>query len=615
MNGEVKVDRPDLPDFGAQVLPEGGVRFNLWAPAARQVELVTAPGGASEKLHQAEPIADGWYSITLRDAGAGTLYQWTVNNELVVPDPASRFNPDGPHGPSEVIDPAAFGWNDGNWTGRPWSEVVLYEMHVGTFTDEGTYAAAEGRLQQLVDTGITAVELMPLSDFPGRFGWGYDGVLPYAPHGAYGRPEDLKRFIQTAHRLGLMVFLDVVYNHFGPDGNYLSVYAPQFFSTTHTNPWGVSLNFDNEGSAPVRAFFVCNAIHWLQEYRCDGLRLDAVHAIVDDSELDVLDELAITVKQEITGRHVHLVLENENNEYSRLPKQGRYDAQWNDDFHHVMHTALTGDSNGYYNDYGDQPIELLARSLTHGFLWEGSKRTPEGARLDLRAAPAQPLGAMVNFLNNHDQSGNRAFGERMHAMAPVESMHLATAIMLLSPATPMLFAGEEFGASTPFLYFADWQGELCEAVTEGRLRDFGHFAERADGFTGEPPPPCDPSTFAASKLDWAQAAQPDGIEWRSFVTSALRARSQWLTPRADQLLTGAHTFHMLDDRTFALRWRYAEGEVIELLAHLSSDDRPPQADLEPWGALKGQQEFFAVGNLTADCWGAWSARWTLGRES
>ncbi|WPB55323.1 malto-oligosyltrehalose trehalohydrolase [Xylophilus sp. GOD-11R] len=602
--------------FGATLLPEGGVKFRLWAPEATQVELVEwmESGAAERHLHSTEKQPKGWHELTLESAKPGTRYQWKINGETTVPDPASRFNPEGPHGPSQVVDPTTFAWDTG-WHGRPWSEVVLYELHVGTFTNEGTYAAAEAKLDELVETGITAVELMPLSDFPGRFGWGYDGVLPYAPHAAYGSPDDLKHFIQTAHRKGLMVFLDVVYNHFGPDGNYLGLYAPQFFSKVHTNPWGNSINFDREGSETVRAFFVQNALYWLQEYRFDGLRLDAIHAIVDDSALDVIDELASAVHDAIQDREVHLVLENENNGWQRLPADGRYDAQWNDDYHHVMYVALSGDTAGYYQDFGKEPVALLARSLTHGFLWEGAKRSPEGARLELKPASAQPLGAMVNFLNNHDQSGNRAFGERFNQLVPRDSVPLATAMTLLSPSTPMLFAGEEFAAATPFLYFADWEGDLREAVIEGRLRDFGHFAKRADGSTGEPPPPCDASTFDASGLDWAAAASEPSAAWRGFMKQALAARRQWFAPRLSRLIDGAHVAHMIDDRSFVLRWRYENAETIELVARLAdtSLDAPDTSRL-PWKPLAEPQTIFTVGRIDDDSWQPWSARWTFGRE-
>lgn len=603
----------DMP-FGATLLPTRGVRFRLWAPAARTVELKEIRE-SGDVLHAAKAEEGGWYACTLDHAGAGTRYQWRIDGDLAVPDPASRSNPEGPHRSSVVVDPRTFAWDTG-WHGRPWRDVVLYEMHIGTFTPEGTYAAAEARLDELAATGITALELMPLSEFPGRFGWGYDGVLPYAPHAPYGTPDELKHFIQAAHRRGLMVFLDVVYNHFGPDGNYLGGYAPQFFSKVHTNPWGNSLNFDREGCDTVRDFFVQNALYWLCEYRFDGLRLDAIHAIVDDSALDVVDELAQRVHETIRDRHVHLVLENENNGWRRLPADGRYDAQWNDDFHHVMYVVLTGDDAGYYQDYGDRPVALLGRSLTHGFLWEESRRADDGHRLNLQPAPAQPLDAMVNFLDNHDQSGNRAFGERLNAMAAPGSLPVATALTLLSPATPMLFAGQEFDARTPFLYFADWEaGELRDAVTEGRLRDFGQFAKRADGGTGEPPGPCEHSTFEASRLDWAAAAGPQGHAWRDFVRQALDVRRQFFVPRLSGLLPGAHVSALRGERSLVLRWRYQGGEVIELQAHLGAE-AVAVADLRPspWPPLRAQREIFAVGLMDDTSWDPWSARWTLGIE-
>ncbi|RYY61615.1 MAG: malto-oligosyltrehalose trehalohydrolase, partial [Comamonadaceae bacterium] len=371
---------------------------------------------AQPRMVDAQRDDEGWWTCRVDGAAAGQLYHWRIDDELMVPDPASRYNPHGVHQPSQVVDPAAFAWDDG-WTGRPWSEVVLYELHVGAFTPEGTYAAAAGRLQDLADLGITAVELMPLADFPGRFGWGYDGVLPYAPHAAYGTPDDLKAFIRQAHRLGLMVFLDVVYNHFGPEGNYLHRYAPQFFSTTRSSPWGAAINFDGPGSRWVREFFIRNAIHWTTEYRFDGLRLDAVHAIADDSDPHLLEELSTRVREATAGRHVHLVLENENNHHGRLagsPLPGRYDGQWNDDFHHTLHVSLTGETSGYYHDYGgvpdgpgETPLDQLGRCLTHGMLFEDSRRKPGGAREAVKATPPIPLGALVNFAHNHDQVGNR----------------------------------------------------------------------------------------------------------------------------------------------------------------------------------------------------------------
>ena len=620
--------------FGATVLAEGGVRFRLWAPGAQTVELAVWPSGhapipalngpdaASDgrAFHPAMMEPDGWYQVLLNDAGTGTRYAWRIDGGLVVPDPASRFNPDGVHGASCVLDPRGFAWDTG-WKGRPWAEAVIYELHVGTFTAEGTYAAAEAKLDDLAATGITALELMPLSAFPGDFGWGYDGVLPYAPHPSYGTPDELKHFVQAAHRRGLMVFLDVVYNHFGPDGNYLGAYAPQFFSKVHTNPWGMSLNFDREDSEPVRQFFIQNALFWLDEYCFDGLRLDAIHAIVDDSSPDVVDQMAQTIRQHIANRRVHIVLENENNGHERLQNRaagGVIDAQWNDDFHHVMHVVLTGESNGYYQDYGRDPVGLLARALAQGFLWEGSPRTPQHARTSLREAPAQMLGSMVNFLDNHDQSGNRAFGERMNAQAPEATMPVATALTLLSPAKPMLFFGQEFATTRPFLYFADWTGDLARAVHEGRLRDFGHFAQRADGYVGDPPPPCERGTFEASKLDWRESANEVGQDCRAFFSRLLAVRREWFVPRAGHLRHGAHAWRMVGDRSFVLRWRYEDCEAIELQVHLEDRSlhypRLPPAEESDWPALRDARTFFTVGTMDETCWGPWSASWRWGRE-
>ncbi|MEH3084953.1 MAG: malto-oligosyltrehalose trehalohydrolase [Xylophilus ampelinus] len=599
--------------FGAAFLPEGGVRFRLWAPAAKQVELLEWSGDGPV-AHAAEAQPQGWHECRRPSAVDGTRYQWRLDGELAVPDPASRFNPDGPHGPSRVVDPRAFAWDTG-WRGRPWSEVVLYELHVGTFTPEGSYAAAAARLPQLQSMGITAVELMPLSTFPGAFGWGYDGVLPYAPYPGYGSPEDLKRFVQAAHRLGMMVFLDVVYNHFGPDGNYLAAYAPQFFSPVHKTLWGDSLNFDTEGSDTVRSFFVHNALYWLEEYRFDGLRLDAVHAIVDQSAQDVIDELAYVVRLRINDRHVHLVLENEKNEFHRLSCAGRYDAQWNDDFHHALHVALTGEDAGYYHDYAERPVELVARSLVNGFVWENTPRDAHGRRRQRIAAPPQPLGSMVNFLSNHDQTGNRAFGERLRDLLPPDAHAVGTALTLLSPATPMLFAGEEFRTARPFLYFADFQDALGEAVTQGRLREFGHFARRADGRTAELPPPCDPRTFRQSQLDWAEAEQPEARAMRAWVAELLAIRAAWFAPRAHRLRHGRHAMHMTGPRSFAVRWRYEGDETIELLCNLDAQPAAaPTPGALPWAPLEAPRYLLQTGDVDARQWAPWSAAWRFGTE-
>jgi 1,4-alpha-glucan branching enzyme/maltooligosyltrehalose trehalohydrolase len=596
--------------FGAALAHGGGADFRLWAPAARRAELAVYGGpSAPPELHPAESDAQGWWECHVSGALAGTLYHWRIDGELLVPDPASRQNPQGVHAPSCVVDPLQFEW-DGGWRGRPWNEVVLYEMHVGAFTPEGTFAAASERLQSLARLGITAVELMPVADFPGRFGWGYDGVLPFAPRAAYGTPDELKHFIQQAHRLGMMVFMDVVYNHFGPDGNYLGRYAPQFFSQTHASPWGAAINFDGQGSAAVRDFFIHNALYWVKEYRIDGLRLDAVHAIVDKTRPDILDALSAAVRAAAPGRHVHLVLENENNHHRRLgagPQPGRYDAQWNDDFHHALHVALTGETQRYYHDYGHEPLNLLARCFTHGMLFEDSPRREGGARIHCREAPPQPLPAMVNYAHNHDQSGNRPFGERLRQLVSPGAAPLATLLALLTPATPMLFFGEEFGTATPFLYFADWEGDLREAVRAGRKREFGPVA------SGALPDPCDESTFLASRPDEAHRGTEDGKRWLAMVEKALAVRREHITPRQHLLATGEHTAHRVGETGIQVLWRYTDGRALTLEVNLGSQPLQVHQDLDALADAK-QLHLHAWPQGTAvDVWPPWAARWTSGR--
>jgi maltooligosyltrehalose trehalohydrolase len=603
--------------FGATLLARGGVQFKLWAPAARQAELAVYPSPSeTPQLHAATRDAYGWWTCTHPHALAGTLYHWRIDGELMVPDPASRSSPHGVHQPSCVVDPHAFEWAT-DWTGRPWHEVVLYELHVGTFTPEGTFAAAAQRLQELAALGITAIELMPVADFPGRFGWGYDGVLPYAPHAAYGSPDDLKHLIDQAHALDMMVFLDVVYNHFGPEGNYLGRYAPGFFSATRNSPWGAAINFDGPDSQPVREFFIHNALYWVEEYRFDGLRLDAVHAIADDSSPHVLEELSRRVREATAGRHVHLVLENENNNHERLattPQASLYDAQWNDDFHHALHVVLTGETQGYYHDYGAQPpMDLLARCLTHGMLFEDSPRKPGGARHEIRAPDAQPLPALVNFAHNHDQVGNRAFGERLSQLAGPDAAPLATLLALLTPATPMLFFGEEFGADAPFLYFADWDGELREAVREGRKREFGHATRTADGRTVALPDACSAETFEASRPSREQRESAPGQQWLALVQAALAARREWIVPRQSRLLTGRHTAQRVGAKGLAVQWRYDDGTMLALDINLGAEPIDvPDAHLGPVEASEVFRHRWPGG--TTGQWPAWGARWTFGSE-
>jgi malto-oligosyltrehalose trehalohydrolase len=522
---EKTVSRHSMP-FGAEVLAGGGVRFRFWAPGAKRVELALAG--------RFIPIQgkDGWFEHVEPQAGPGTQYRYRIDGELLVPDPASRFQPQDVDGPSAVVDPQAYKWRDPAWTGRPWSEAVIYELHVGTFTPEGTYTAAIKKLRFLKELGITAIELMPLSDFAGKRNWGYDGVLPYAPDSAYGKPDDLKALIDAAHAEGLMVLLDVVYNHFGPKGNYLPRYAPQFFTEKHQTPWGAAIDFSNEN---VRKFFVHNVQYWLEEYRFDGLRFDAVHAIIDESPRHILDEICASVP---AGKH--LVLENDANQ-ARFLGPGKYTAQWNDDSHHAYHVLATGEHDGYYAAYSDSPAQHLARCLAEGFAYQGEvspfskeKRGEPSAHL--------PPSCFVDFIQNHDQIGNRAFGERITVLAQEKPLRALTAIQLLAPSPPLLFMGEEWGCKQPFLFFCDFEGELGEAVRKGRREEFSRFAS----FQGSIPDPLAEGTFRLCVLDWNK--RDPG--WLSHTKQLLHLRARAIAPRK----FGPGKYRMLGERAFEVTW-------------------------------------------------------------
>ena len=540
-----------MSPFGAQLLPGGGVRFRLWAPAAKVVELVL--DGISSPL---EEKAEGWFEKNV-PAGAGALYRYRIDGGPVVPDPASRFQPQDAGGPSEVIDPAAFRWNDSGWKGRPWSEAVIYELHVGTFTEKGTFQAVIPRLGYLKDLGITALELMPLADFPGRRNWGYDGVLPFAPDSAYGRPEDLKALVQAAHAVGLMVFLDVVYNHFGPQHNHLGAYAPQFFTERHHTPWGAAINFDGEGSKWVREFFIRNALYWLEEYRFNGLRFDAVHAIMDDSAEHVLLQLASRISSRFENeRQIHLILENDANQ-ARFLGPGKYTAQWNDDSHHAYHVLATGEDDGYYVAYADDPARHLARCLAEGFAYQGEvspfsheKRGEPSAQL--------PPSAFVDFLQNHDQVGNRAFGERLVVLSDESLLKNLTAIFLLAPSPPLLFMGEEWGCRQPFLFFCDFEGELGEAVRKGRREEFSRFAS----FGKDLPDPLAEDTFRQCVLRWDEM----DAGWLDLYKELLALRRKEIMGRQ----AGSGTYRMLGERAFEVRWPLREHGELMVVVNFSS---------------------------------------------
>lgn len=599
--------------FGAQQMQDG-VRFRLWAPAQQRVSVVLGGSGPTLPMQAQE---GGWHELVTAAARAGMSYQFALSDGTTVPDPASRFQPHDTKGPSEIIDPRAYRWSHPQWRGRRWDEAVIYEVHIGTFTPAGTYRAAIGKLDHLVDLGVTAIELMPVADFPGRWGWGYDGVLPYAPNDAYGRPEDLKALIDAAHARNLMVLLDVVYNHFGPVGNYLHAYAPQFFTSRHRTPWGDAINYDGPDSGPVREFAIHNALYWIDEYCLDGLRLDAVHAIVDDGPKHVLIELAERVQQLATGqgRHVHLVVENEANQARFLERNAErrprwFIAQWNDDLHHCLHVAATGESGGYYEDY-PQPVRMLGRALAEGFAYQGESSVHQNGRPRGEPSGHLPPDAFIAFMQNHDQIGNRAFGERLTHIAAPEAVRAAAAIYLLAPSVPLLFMGEEWATSRPFNYFCDLP-ELADAIREGRRKEFAKFPQFRHAHTRDAiPDPNERRTFTASCLDWHELNEAPHREWLDWYRSALTVRREVIVP----LVRGAECaagFELHGARGLRVDWRVAGRGQLTLLANLGNDTlrgiRQPNGRME-FAAGAHVQERLESAEL-----GAWSVAWFVDRR-
>jgi maltooligosyltrehalose trehalohydrolase len=526
-------------------------RFALWAPDAFYVSVELENGQSLPLL----PQADGWFVITTR-CPAGTRYRFNIDGELEVPDPASRAQAGDIDQHSVVVDPHAYRWQHSTWLGRPWSEAVIYELHVGAL---GGFQAVEQHLSRLVELGITAIELMPIAQFPGERNWGYDGVLPYAPQASYGTPEQLKHLIDTAHGHGIAVILDVVYNHFGPDGNYLHRYAKGFFREDVHTPWGAAIDFRRR---EVRDFFIDNALMWLLEYRFDGLRLDAVHAIEDP---DFLEELAHRVREQSDpARHVWLTVENEHNQSSLLEKG--YDAQWNDDGHNALHVLLTGETDAYYVDYAKNPTQQLARCLSQGFVFQGHitrKGEPRG-----EPSGHLPPSAFVLFLQNHDQIGNRAFGERLHQLTHPQALQAATALLLLSPMIPLLFMGDEFAAEQPFLFFTSHHGELAQLVREGRRNEFADFSAFANPHKREQiPDPNDPRTFEASRPRLAQNRTSPMLD---LYRQLLQIRHQQIIPRLPG--TQALDADVLDVGAVSASWRLGDGSHLHIDLNLS--DRP-----------------------------------------
>lgn len=547
---------------GATLLDSRSTRFRLWAPDCTAVAVVID----GQAVHPMKREPDGWFEVVL-PVGAGTRYRFRVKDDLVVPDPMSRQQGPDIHDDSIVIDPGAFQWTEIGWRGRPWHETVIYELHAGIC---GGFKGIAEMLPELRDLGITAVELMPVADFPGRHNWGYDGVLPFAPDSAYGSPADFKGLVDAAHRLGLMVFLDVVYNHFGPDGNYLGQYAAPFFRDDEKTPWGQAIDFRQ---AVVRRYFIENALYWLEEYQIDGLRLDAVHAI---SSQDWLPELARHVRQHFPDRHIHLMLEHDGNAASLLTHD--FTAQWNDDIHHALHVLLTGETDGYYRDYAQAPIDMLVRCLKEGFAYQGEVSVHRGGIK--RGSPSGHLSPdhFISFLQNHDQVGNRAFGERLISLTPPANLRIAIALQLLSPQIPLLFMGEEAGSRQPFLFFTSHNPELAEAVRQGRRQEFSHFPQFSDAATlSQLPDPNAPETYERCRPQEA----PDSHEWRQLYRDLLAIRTQSITPT----LPGCRALQaeILAPQAAWVSWRMGDGRVLSI--GFNFGPTPAKAELETGAPL------------------------------
>jgi maltooligosyltrehalose trehalohydrolase len=537
--------------FGAELQTDGTTQFRLWAPSVEHV-MLERDGHVAEPMHA---DAGGWHSIAC-PAPAGTRYRYRMPDGLAVPDPASRQQAPDVHDPSVVVDPNAYEWKNTAWQGRPWHEAVVYELHAGAM---GGFSGIRQRLGELKDLGFTAIEIMPVADFPGGRNWGYDGVLPYAPDTAYGTPAELKALVDAAHGLGLMVMLDVVYNHFGPDGAYLHAFAKPFFREDISTPWGAAIDFRRP---EVCDYFKQNALYWLMEYRFDGLRFDAVHAISEEGFLrDLADSIRAGVEP---GRQVHLVLEHENNRAALLrtgPDAPGFDGQWADDFHHCMHVLLTGESEGYYEDFQDATA-LLATCLHDGFAYQGQP-SPHLGRPRGEPSGHLPTTDFVVCLQNHDQIGNRAMGERLTTLADPGKLHAAMAMMLLSPFIPMLFMGEEHGAKHPFLFFTSHNEDLAKLVREGRRAEFKHFA----AFQDEKRRAAIPDPNAASTFD---ASVPDNADpgWAEFVHGLLATRRDRIVP----VLPGCRSVEsrVLAPGAVRATWRMKDGQQLTLALNLGS---------------------------------------------
>lgn len=575
------------PSLGAVVSPRG-TTFRVWAPMCREVTLALDGHGPARGARHLRRQPDGTFEATFADVAAGDRYRYVLDGAGPFPDPASRYQPDGVHGPSMVVNPSVFQWSDRSWAGITMDALVVYELHVGTFTGEGTFAGVEARLADLSTLGVTAIELMPLADFPGRHNWGYDGVAIFAPARCYGTPDELRRLVDAAHRVGLAVLIDVVYNHMGPDGAYLNAFSPFYFTDRHQSPWGAGVNLDGDHADGVRNFFIENALHWVHEYHADGLRLDATHAITDDSPRHFLAELSERVRHSSDDRRVLLIAEDHRNlRHMVAPvNEGGWglDGVWADDFHHQIRRFVAGDTDGYYRDFRGTTVDIAA-TIRQGWFFTGqySAYLKEPRGTDPTGVAAERC---VVCLQNHDQVGNRALGERLHHQIDLPAYRAASTLLLTLPETPLLFMGQEWATSSPFLYFTDHLAELGRLVTDGRRREFGRFAAFADPVArGRIPDPQAASTFAASRLRWDERGRSPHDAVLRLYTALLALRHQ--EPALGAGSRGRTEVVAVDDSTIALRRQSGADAVLVLvrLAGSGTVDLARVAGLGPWTGL------------------------------
>jgi maltooligosyltrehalose trehalohydrolase len=595
--------------IGAEMMP-GGVHFRVWAPKRKSVQVALADGGPVPLVRE----QSGYFSGLVEGVREGSLYRFQLDGGDLFPDPASRFQPEGPHGPSMVVDPGRFQWSDQQWRGEALERPVIYEMHIGTFTREGTWRAAVREFAELSRAGITVLEIMPVADFPGKFNWGYDGVGMFAPVAIYGAPDDFRAAVDEAHKLGMAVILDVVYNHIGPEGNYLKQFSDGYFTKKYENEWGEAINYDGDNSRPVREWAETNAAYWIDEYHLDGLRLDATQQIFDDSPEHILTSLGRKAREAAGSRRVFIVAENEPQDSMlvRPPEQGGngLDALWNDDFHHTMRVALTGHNEAYYSDYRGTPQELIS-AIKYGFLYQGQPYTWQakrrgGAALDLRPEH------FVTYIENHDQIANSGNGERTRLLTSPGRYRALTALLILSPASPMLFQGQEFGASSPFSFFADLGPGLREAVKEGRIQFLSQFPSLAQPEARScHKDPSDPAVFEACKLDFKERETNAAIYEMYKELLRIRREDSVFGARPSVRYDGA----VLSPDAFVLRFFGQNGDDRLLVVNMGVDLRlapAPEPLLAPpagkiWNVFWSSEEprFGGCGTPPlerSDCW-------------